>query len=476
MIYLKYCEKCGQEIGNNKFCVYCGHKRKDIYNFKKIILVLLVVLFVSGVVTLIVSVGKFNSKIGDFYIDEPYLVKGEECKITFFVNSKSKNLNVSLYSDSKVAELTDDGSNGDKIANDGIYTLETTIIEKEKFKTDYYVKVDNETSEKVSVYFFEKPNEHTKNEIEGYQNEISLIEKEFLNNGYINKDDIPDVLTAVEKYAEKLNEENKIIYFEKTECSVIFKLVNGLTLVYEPKLQNTYNSVGKDTEMVVSAYQPYYSDVKNFTDDYIPLPKGINSEDELMFKAAEKVYNTFDNYSPYDILTDESVGLSSVRNFDKNQIILWQGHGTYGGTKTHSLIYTGSQFDWDAFVWDIEYFIDCCQDRVLCSNDFELFSYKYVDKYCKDLSNSFIYLGPCESGRDDVLANSFINKGASAVIGNSQTILCLYGDIMEYTTIYYLTQINEETGNYYTLKEALDVAKDKYGKDDSKYGGLVRNL
>lgn len=43
---------------------------------------------------------------------------------------------------------------------------------------------------------------------------------------------------------------------------------------------------------------------------------------------------------------------------------------------------------------------------------------------------------------------------------------------MEYTTTYYLTQVNESTGNYYTLSEALNAAKQKYGNNDSKYNGL----
>lgn len=57
-----------------------------------------------------------------------------------------------------------------------------------------------------------------------------------------------------------------------------------------------------------------------------------------------------------NILYDDQVSLSNVKDFDKNKIILWQGHGTYGGEKLHSLIYTGADFNWDAFNWDISYF------------------------------------------------------------------------------------------------------------------------
>ena len=45
-----------------------------------------------------------------------------------------------------------------------------------------------------------------------------------------------------------------------------------------------------------------------------------------------------------NILYDDQVSLSNVKDFDKNKIILWQGHGTYGGEKLHSLIYTGADF------------------------------------------------------------------------------------------------------------------------------------
>ncbi len=38
---MKYCEKCGQEIGNNKFCVYCGYKQS---NKKRIVIVISIVM------------------------------------------------------------------------------------------------------------------------------------------------------------------------------------------------------------------------------------------------------------------------------------------------------------------------------------------------------------------------------------------------------------------------------------------------
>lgn len=468
------CIRCNQEIGNNKHCGYCGCKQNKKTNKKIIALICFVlipsILIFSGF--MIFNFINMNySGIKSFYSDEEYMIKGEECSITFFARTEHDLSEVSVFSDEKIADMNDDGLNGDAKANDGIYSVTITIKENNKNEIEFCAKSKEFTSEKIKIHFFDKPDNDTKNEIVSYQDKIDSIESNYLVDGYVEVNNIQKVLDEVESYAKELVQSGKALFYEKTESSVIIKLSNGLTIAYSPQLKGTY-SIGNDTNMTVDAYQPYYEDVKNFTDKYIDLPKGINAESELINAAAKEVYGSFNNYSMGNILYDDQVSLSNVKDFDKNKIILWQGHGTYGGEKLHSLIYTGADFNWDAFNWDISYFLDCCQDRIVKCGNSELFSYKYVEKYCNNLDNSFIYLGPCESGMDETLANTFLKKGAAAVIANSKTILCLYGDLMEYTTTYYLTQVNESTGNYYTLSEALNAAKQKYGNNDSKYNGL----
>ena len=397
------CIRCDQEIGNNKYCGYCGCKQNKKKNKKIIVLICLVlipiILLFSGFMVFNFIIMN-NSGINSFYSDEEYMIKGEECSITFFAETEHDLSEVSVFSDEKIADMNDYGLNGDTNANDGIYSVTITIKENDKNEIEFYAKSKEFTSEKIKIHFFDKPDNDTKNEIVSYQDKIDSIESNYLIDGYVEVNNIQNVLDEVESYAKELVQSGKALFYEKTESSVIIKLSNGLTIAYSPQLKGTY-SIGNDTNMTVDAYQPYYEDVKNFTDNYIDLPKGINAESELINTAAKEVYGSFNNYSMGNILYDDQVSLSNVKDFDKNKIILWQGHGTYGGKKLHSLIYTGADFNWDAFNWDLSYFWDCCQDRIVKCGNSELFSYKYVEKYCNNLDNSFIYLGPCEwNGRN----------------------------------------------------------------------------
>lgn len=62
------------------------------------------------------------------------------------------------------------------------------------------------------------------------------------------------------------------------------------------------------------------------------------------------------------------------------------------------------------------------------------FTSKFVEKYCGDLSNDLIVLMSCHSGQNEKLANSFIGKGATAVVGFTQT--CIYGVLYKYWCVY----------------------------------------
>jgi hypothetical protein len=113
------------------------------------------------------------------------------------------------------------------------------------------------------------------------------------------------------------------------------------------------------------------------------------------------------------------------------------------------------------------------QDRIIddSSSGRAMISAKYIEKYCENLDNSFFYLATCQSGMDSTLANAFVNKGAAAVIANTETIYTQYNLLMEYEVAHNLTLINDRTGNYYTLSEALSAAKEKYGRNDLVWYG-----
>lgn len=421
------------------------------------------------------DMGTEDVTLSNFKSDEVYFVCGQESKITFTVEVQGEADKVELFkNDENIGQMHDDGANGDLVANDDIFTYIANTMQEKATSFEYRVDASTASSNIIEIYYFDMPTESDKEKILIAQEAILNIEYNYTNaDGSVEKENVSELLNEIETYIAELYNEEEVIRYEKTNDSISVKFASGYTYVYAPKLKNTYG--GSNEDMVVSIYQPVHDWIREISDEpvnnYIRLPEHIDNGADLIPTVAEAITGIFDNYSSVTYLNDD-VSLESVKTFSSNAIILWTGHGAWGGSDIHSIIHTGKNFDYDSWLWDITYFLDCCQNRIVGFREGnEAFSAKYVDKYCGDLSNSFVYLNTCNSGKDSILAESFINKGASAVIANTKTILCRYADMIQYTVADLLHRINHATGNYYHLNAALQVAKSKYGENDARYGG-----
>ena len=84
-------------------------------------------------------------------------------------------------------------------------------------------------------------------------------------------------------------------------------------------------------------------------------------------------------------------------------------------------------------------------------------------------------MGACESFADDRLATSIWNQGAKAILGNTRSVQITYNFKMLHSFAEGLTK-RDSAGNYYTITQALEYAKDKNGERDSTivaYGSEV---
>lgn len=418
-----------------------------------------------------------NTVFANLAASEQFFVLNESGSVTINATLKTPVSVVELFdsNDQKLSDMYDDGTNGDTLAGDNIYSCTIDVFETAESKLDFYARADGQRSQSLSVYYFGAPDEQEQNEFFDAEANIEEIEDNYTNSDDVVPDNQVDPLLAeVFEFVEELFASFIIVDYELTETSIYLKFASGLTYVYTPETEGTY-SISSSENMYVSVFQPSYNWIREKSDElnYIALPSGISNEADLFSAAGTEIASTFENYSftAGSMQTNGSVSLDSVKSIGENQIVLWQGHGAWAGSKLHSVISTGKAFDWNAWLWDLTYFADSCKGRIVYANGAEAFSYKYVEKYCGNLTNTFIYLGPCESGYDDVLAQTFLNKGASAVIANTKSIRCRYGDMIEYTVAHLLTQINPTTNNYYTLGEALAKAKSTYGESDAGYGG-----
>ena len=278
-------------------------------------------------------------------------------------------------------------------------------------------------------------------------------------------------------FANELLESKEIVSYEVYEKSVVLKHSSGLTFVFTPRIGGTCGDEETETTINIITFQPAYAEMEAHEDDVIPLPDGIANDALCPIRASEKLENDFENVNYYYSTKNKNISLEDIEKLGPNQIIVFQGHGSWLGDDIHSTIITGRDFDEEAFISDPLYHQWCVEGMVVADGFNECITPKFIEKYCGNLENSLIYLGICQGAYhcdkpegDRTLVDAFLNKGAAAVIAYSETTLIRYSDVMIYDVIKKLGDINPDTGDYYTLSESFTKAKATYGeKDNEKY-------
>ena len=222
------------------------------------------------------------------------------------------------------------------------------------------------------------------------------------------------------------------------------------------------------SDINVKIFQPYLNEMDGVTSE-MALPEGIISDAQCPVAPIKTLQNRYGALIKTTRTYNEPISLNDIRSLGPNQIIIFSGHGTWINDAIHSTILTGRLFDEEAYKSDPLYRQDVDEGRIINDVGNEAITYRYIEKYCPNLENSFVFLGICQGAYDrsdgetpdydTTLVNTFIEKGASAVFAYSETTNMRYADLMLYTII-------KELGEGKTLNTALSNAKDIYGQND----------
>lgn len=294
--------------------------------------------------------------------------------------------------------------------------------------------------------------------------------KEYL----LNKDKAVKEFTIV---AKDLFNQNKIKSYKVNDDSIVLTFESGLTSAFKLTIKDTYGDLTPVySKLTFVGSQNIYSELKAYSPSYtgpIPLPEGYKEDAELI-EGAEKYLTSSHNYISYDKDTnynrDVIINKELLGQLGPNTVALMMGHGTYVDG-FHSTIQTGREFSYEDYSRDPQYREDADNGLIIIVNGKESITTRYIEKYVGDLTNSFIFLGYCESCQDRGLVDTFLNKGASAVIASTKQVDIRYADVVEYHVMHKLGEINPNTDKIYTAKEALDDAKNKYGQVTPGSGG-----
>lgn len=223
------------------------------------------------------------------------------------------------------------------------------------------------------------------------------------------------------------------------------------------------------SDINVRIFQPFLSEMDETTSSIIDLPTNIVSDAQCPVAFVKTLQITYGALIKTIRTYNKPISLEDIQSLGPNQIIVFSGHGTWMGPTIHSTILTGRLFDENAYENNPLYRQDVDEGRIVSDVGNEAITTRYIEKYCPDLNNSFVFLGICQGAyhmddpldeyKDQSLVNAFLSKGASAVFAYSETTDMRYSNVMTYTILN-----NIAVGK--TLSDSLQQAKNIYGDHD----------
>ncbi len=386
------------------------------------------------------------------------ILAGSKTKIIFTVNCNTGlSYPISLIqveTQQSVGIMHDDGINGDLQAGDNVFSYSFSIKGNDFGKASYIAKQDSLTSNDVVIRFYEQPSEQNEQKVTDLLSGQQGVSERYVNSdGFVDSAIQDDALTAVADFVRAEYLKGNVSEFDIHDNCVSYREAHtGLSVIYEPAREGEL--AGADYSPKVLLAQPFANDKHG--EDLSPV-QYRNIRDFLLNKLSYHATT----------VADQSVTQETFRQLKSGQILLWNGHGGWTGFPSYNpVLITGQPYE---FGYRLGHSDDIVHGRVGVTGGAPARIYVgpgYIEKYCGDLTGCFIWLGSCHSGQNDKLAKSFLDKGAAAVVGYSDTTYQRYDYLLSYLVIDNMSG-SEETGyQRVSLRQAMDLAMQHTGPND----------
>lgn len=271
------------------------------------------------------------------------------------------------------------------------------------------------------------------------------------SDGVIPSEKAEDALQALKDAADQLLEDGDITYWGEDSGQITYQLKNGGYVTYFPAYEGADEFAGTGGG-IISVYQPVLTE-----EGFANASKTYGSVSD----AAKEIISASDKYTSGTNLTNDAVTLESLKQWQPGSIIMWIGHGSYDGLLKECFI-TGEEVTEKSME---RYEADHKAGRLGISTsangkDYYNITPKFFDYYYDqdDLKGTLIFMGACNSLRDDTMANVMTEKLGATYIGSTSIIYIPYLHNLELTFLERMATKGPD-GSYYTAQEALDYAK-----------------
>ena len=325
----------------------------------------------------------------------------------------------------------------------------------------------------------------------GSEERIMKIEAGYLDSdGYIPQDKISSLLDETEKEIINQMNEGIIKAYNRDNENIYIEYKSGIKYLFVPHKKDVLG-IGDDNNILTlepnaSDYGVSISLIRTWIDkQYNNLEyQGsytVNANAKLIAEKYPDKYAYGEFAEPFsDYLDDrddiyncssfsnDRVTVERMKKLDDYKVIIFEGHGNHNDS-IHSMLFTGEKFiGWKDFS---QYKDDIANGEIILSSFPSIGSVpysvvrtygvtsKFFERHINKMDNTIVFLGSCRSGKDRTLADTFLSKGAAAVLAFNETVSMEYEMIARSMFFYYLTNEN------ISIEEAFNRTVNRIGKD-----------
>lgn len=342
-----------------------------------------------------------------------------------------------------VGRMYDDGTNGDLKAQDGVYTTQITVNENSPITRFYKVSAaysglrNRVLSDQVTMQVLPPLPDSV---ILASAQLIRDVQSHFdLNVSTIGLQQARQAAIAElhtnpnvgPMNAELINNTISLFYIYIDPSTGYTFHLPGLILVEDPSVPSAGAGVASPTNVPVDAQFPGNDNVLIYAPWYsTPTPRQMNVAANYAKQKFDNGYFMSFNPKPIIIAADSSASLEVIKQWSNYAVIIYTGHGGYWNVPYHSdlpkqvILSTGTP---DTVISD-ELRLDISTGRVGRALGRYVIFPAYISRYVGNMTNTFIYLGACDSLKDYSMWNALAGRGATVGFGFSETVSISFVD------------------------------------------------
>lgn len=458
----------------------------NIVKLFKISLILITLL--SFYSTAFADKGVFNAKVtpDEFFTNTPTTVT-----ITAEIGVQNYTISsISAYqttADGKplinLGAMYDDGTHGDAVAADTIYTMQFNVNRstRDTLYTSVTVAYSGDRNRYLSPTM--AINTYVKIPVEtinNFQSELSIIKDSYIQRlssmtidaarmqAYLDAKQNPDITEAI------LNGANLSIVFQNQ--------VRGLVSLDDPDAPPTDGTGSSMPSVLPENYKTLGNDkLLIFAPGYNSIDRQNQIADSAKELFDDSQYMTFDP-KPSKITQDSQASLDVVKHWGDYGTVIIHTHSKeidgsvyfQSGTKLSSWIVDTLASCLPPFISpscianiseNSNHLLDLISGRlVILNNGAILFGPGFINRYVSSMNNTFFYLGACGSLANDTMWNALKSKGAKVAFGWSSTVHRLF-NLATFKELIHLMLPIKDSANFMTAIEAYDSIPSKTDPD-----------